>query len=214
MKIDLHTHTHRSGDSTTTYEEYIEAFQSSNLDKVAVTDHLTIEGALNLRERLGDTIIIGQEFRVKEGELIGLFIEKKIPPGLDARTASKMIRDQGGLVYVPHPGDQGRTSLTYETLSMLANEKMIDIIEIGNSRWSPNGFNQKAQSIATKTSVSTGAGSDSHVETAIGSSYCDLGDAPWNDSSQFLLALSGASLTIDWFDPPRKWKSRIVPSSH
>ena len=215
MRIDLHTHTHRSGDSTTTFDDYVTAFQESGLDYVAVTDHLTIEGAVELRRRLGEAVIVGQETRVAEGELIGLFLTERIPPGLNAAQAAGRIRDQGGLVYVPHPGDAVRVSVSLADLADLCRRGLADIVEVANSKVAPHGSIPAARTIAEANGVALGAGSDAHVEAAIGSTYVLAPGVGIVGPADLLRSLADGEIHSVHFDPPRRWRPRIVPpTSH
>ena len=213
MRIDLHTHTHRSGDSTTTMAEFCQGVDAAHLDYVAVTDHLTIEGAVQLRGLLGARIIIGQEMRVTEGELIGLFLERQIPPGLRAAQAAARIREQGGLVYAPHAGDGSRVSLSLADLGQLCENGLIDIVEVANSKAKPSAILPGTEKIAQLFGVAEGAGSDAHVESALGSTYVDVGDAPVSNPAELLAALRVGSVHATYCDPPRAFRSRIVPAS-
>ena len=213
MKLDLHTHTHRSGDSTTTLDEYVIGLDASGIDVVAVTDHLTIAGALLLADLLGPRVIVGQELRVREGELIGLFLSERIPPGLRAVEAAVLIRDQGGLVYVPHPGDTGRSSIKDNDLWELASAGVIDIIEVANSKIAPNGLIPIASQVCARLGIAVGAGSDAHIETAIGSTYLEVPPGKVASSTELLAALAHGKVHAQYFDPPRGWRARIVPAS-
>lgn len=200
-----------SGDSTTTLEEFSEEFSRSSLDKVAITDHLTCRGARELHRLFGDRIILGQEFRVKEGEMIALFIEREIPPSLDAREASKRIRSQGGLVYIPHPGDKNRSSMGFETLSRLCSEGFVDIIEVANSKIKSELLMKEATDLAQKHGIAMAGGSDSHVPSSLASSFVELKD--FHDSPSLLASLSGEpNIHYSYCDPPRTWRARILPS--
>ncbi|MDA8384798.1 MAG: PHP domain-containing protein [Actinomycetota bacterium] len=215
MRIDLHTHTHRSGDSTTTFDDYVEAFLKSELDYVAVTDHLTIDGALALHAMLGDAVIVGQEMRVAEGELIGLFLAERIPPGLTAEKAAGVIRAQGGLVYVPHPGDAVRVSISLACLKELCSRELVDIIEVANSKVAPDGAIPGARAITAAHGVAEGAGSDAHVESAIGSTYVAAPEMKIDGPGALLRALASGEVRSTHSDPPRRWRPRIVPpASH
>ncbi len=201
-----------SGDSTTTLEEFSDEFSHSCLDKVAVTDHLTCRGARELQRLFGDRIIVGQEFRVKEGEMIALFIEREIPPSLDAREASKRIRSQGGLVYIPHPGDKSRSSMGFDTLSLLCVEGFVDIIEVANSKIKSELLMKEAVDLAQKNGTAMAAGSDSHVPSSLASSFAKLKD--FHDAQSLLASLMGeTNIHYSYCDPPRTWRARVLPST-
>ena len=200
-----------SGDSTTTLEEFSKAFSLSTLDKVAITDHLTCRGGRELRRLFGERIILGQEFRVKEGEMIALYIEQEIPPSLDAKEAAKRIRSQGGLVYIPHPGDRKRASMSFETLSRLAPEGVVDIIEVANSKIKDAHLMNQARDLAKQYGIAIAGGSDSHVPSSLASSFVDLKE--FHDSPSLLASLAGETdIHYSCCDPPRPWRARVLPS--
>lgn len=213
MRLDLHTHTYRSGDSTTTIPEYLEGLAAGEIDLAAITDHLSIEGALELAEMLPGRIIVGQEFRVREGELIGLFLTQRIPPALTALEAATLIRAQGGLVYVPHPGDRARSSIGERDLDNLAAAGAIDVIEVANSKIAPSGWIPIALKVCARYGIAQGAGSDAHVESAIGSTWIECRDRNIACATDLLEALSEGKIHTRHLDPPRAWRARIVPSN-
>lgn len=213
MRLDLHTHTYRSGDSTTTIPEYLGGLAAGEIDLAAVTDHLSIEGALELAEMVPGRIIVGQEFRVREGELIGLFLTQRIPPALTAIEAAAVIHAQGGLVYVPHPGDLGRSSIGDRDLEVLAATGAIDIIEVANSKIAPSGWIPIALEACVRFGIAQGAGSDAHVESAIGSTWIECRDRDIACATDLLEALAEGEIHTRHLDPPRAWRARIVPSN-
>ncbi|MDA8197213.1 MAG: PHP domain-containing protein [Actinomycetota bacterium] len=214
MRLDLHTHTYVSGDSSTTFDEYREAFLKSGIDIVAVTDHLTVDGALQLRQMLPNRVIVGQEFRCDLGEVIGLYLEESIPPLLTFAAAIDRIRDQGGLVMIPHPNDLVRVSIDLEEVEDFARRGFIDIIEAGNSKSKPDGTCKGARAFAERFSIPMVSNSDAHVEGAIGSSFTETDSGvDCSDPESLLEALKSSNCKISYFDPPRRWRSRVVPSS-
>ncbi|MFM8601399.1 MAG: PHP domain-containing protein, partial [Actinomycetota bacterium] len=120
VRVDMHTHTMFSGDSTTTLDEIVEAVTESGIDVLCVTDHNALEGALRLRTLLEDAgfcrVVVGEEVKTHTGEIIGLFLTERIPFGETAVRTCEMIRAQGGLVYVPHPFDPMRRNITEDSL--------------------------------------------------------------------------------------------------
>ena len=113
---DLHTHSRASFDSLASPASLVRTAASRGLTHLAITDHDRIDGALEARERAATeapslTVIVGEEVRTTEGDLICLFLEEAIPPGLPADEAIARARAQGGLVGVPHPFDRLRGSL-------------------------------------------------------------------------------------------------------
>ncbi len=111
VRVDMHSHTMWSGDCTTTPEEVEEAVVASGIDVLCITDHNAIRGAIELRDRLPCRVVVGEELRTHAGEVIGLFLNERVPFGVTAHEAATRIRAQGGLVYIPHPFDPVRHNL-------------------------------------------------------------------------------------------------------
>lgn len=212
LRLDCHLHTMWSGDSTTTPDELVEAIAAAGLDAVCITDHSTVNGALALSDVLGCKVIVGQEQRTPSGELIGLFLSSRIPAGLrSARETALAIRDQGGLVYVPHPFDPLRHHLDEAVLNDLALSGLIDAIEVRNGKTSLEHLNARAAVAAADLGLAAGAGSDAHVPEAIGAVYVEVDD--FDDGQSLLAALRGGQVVGHHFDEARRFRSRIVPST-
>ncbi|MEJ2320059.1 MAG: PHP domain-containing protein [Gemmatimonadales bacterium] len=104
IRVDLHTHTRRSPDASLRPVELVLRARDAGLDRIAVTDHGEIDGALEARELAPDLVIVGEEIRCRgRTELIGLFLSERIPMGLPIEEVVERIRDQDGVVYAPHP---------------------------------------------------------------------------------------------------------------
>lgn len=189
---DLHMHTSYSSDCATTPEEFLAACEESGLKAVAVTDHNTIQGALEVSRLAprGLHVIVGEEIKTREGEIIGLYLREEIPRGLSARTTIKRIKEQGGLVYVPHPFDPLHTTPSYELLASCAAE--IDILEVYNPRITFTSFNEKARQLARKYDIPGGAGSDCHVVQGIGTAMLSL--RKFKNSQELLASLREADI--------------------
>lgn len=173
MKIDLHTHTRCSKDSLNQYDRIIEAVQRAGLDGIAVTDHNTFEGALEMQRRAPFIVIPGEEIKTTRGEIIGLFLSDEIPPGLTPLDTIDRIHGQGGLVYVPHPFDEVRGSrLARPALAEITPR--IDILEVFNARNALPRFNSRAREYAAGHGLLAGAGSDAHTYGEYGRAYVEV----------------------------------------
>ena len=210
VRVDLHTHTMWSGDSTTTPEEFAGAVSSGGLDVVCITDHNAIAGAVELRDRVDARVIVGEELRTAAGEIIGLFLAERIPMGVGHVDASRAIRDQGGVVYVPHPFDTMRRNLNEAALYELAELDLIDAVEVLNAKTSLGSLNRRAADFAAEFGIVGGAGSDAHVPEALGAAYVEIDD--FDGPMEFLAALANAEVVGHHWDEPRPWSPRIVPS--
>jgi predicted metal-dependent phosphoesterase TrpH len=212
VRLDCHVHTMWSGDSTTTPDELALAIAETRIDAVCITDHGTITGALRLAGQLDCYVVIGQEQRTPDGELIGLFLSERIPPGCrSAREAALYIRGQGGLVYVPHPYDPLRHRIDGGVLERLAGEGLVDVIEARNAKTSLEHLNAEAAATALRFGIAAGAGSDAHVPDAIGAAYVEV--AEFEGAAGFLGVVRQGTVVGHHFDSARPWRDRIVPST-
>ena len=136
IDVDLHMHTDHSSDCATPVDVLLATARVEGLGAIAVTDHNEISGALDARakaEEYGVKVIVGEEVMTgRQGEVIGLFLEEKIPRGMSLEETIAAIRAQGGLVYVPHPFDRMHSVPDYEHL--LAVVEDVDVIEVFNPR--------------------------------------------------------------------------------
>ena len=210
VRVDMHTHTMWSGDSTTTPDEFAASVTESGLDLVCITDHNDIAGAVELSDRLECRVIVGEELRTPAGEIIGLFLTERIPVGATPVEAAKAIRDQGGIVYIPHPFDPMRRNLSEMALNELADDGLIDAVEVLNSKTSLASLNRRAADFAIELRIAAGAGSDAHVPDALGAAYVDMPD--FDGPNSFLDALRVGTVVGHHWDEPRPWSPRIVPS--
>ena len=169
IHVDLHMHTDHSPDCATPVDTLLDTAKRVGLGAIAITDHNEISGALEARERAdGIKVIVAEEVKTADqGEVIGLFIEEKIPRGLTLQETIAEIRRQGGLVYVPHPFDRMHAVPDYEHLLDVVED--IDAIEVFNPRVAFSAFNEEAARFAAKYRIVAGAGSDSHVAQGLGS---------------------------------------------
>jgi predicted metal-dependent phosphoesterase TrpH len=169
IDVDLHMHTDHSSDCATPVEVLLAEAQQRGLGAIAVTDHNEISGALEARAKAsGISVIVGEEVKTKaQGEVIGLFLEEKIPRGMTLQETIAEIKRQGGLVYVPHPFDRMHSVPDYEHLLGVIDD--VDAIEIFNPRIAISEFNEEAVRFAAKYRIPAGAGSDAHVPQGLGS---------------------------------------------
>jgi predicted metal-dependent phosphoesterase TrpH len=196
VEVDLHMHTDHSPDCATPVEVLLETARDRGLGAIAITDHNEVSGALEARriaaEMGGIEVIVAEEVKTAEqGEVIGLFLEEKIPRGMTMAETIAAIRDQGGLVYVPHPFDRFHSVPDYEHLLDIVEE--IDILEVFNPRVALTAFNEEAERFARKYRIVSGAGSDSHVAQGLGSVRVRIHE--FDGPAEFLEAMRDADIT-------------------
>jgi predicted metal-dependent phosphoesterase TrpH/glycosyltransferase involved in cell wall biosynthesis len=194
VHVDLHMHTDHSPDCATPVDTLLATAKRVGLGAIAITDHNEISGALEARERAeGIKVIVSEEVKTADqGEVIGLFIEEKIPRGMTLQETIAEIRRQGGLVYVPHPFDRMHAVPDYE--HMLDVVEDIDAIEVFNPRVAISAFNEEAARFAGKYRIAAGAGSDSHVAQGLGSVKIRMRDFDVDDPEEFIESLRDADI--------------------
>ncbi|MHB9150796.1 MAG: glycosyltransferase [Thermoleophilia bacterium] len=192
IHADLHMHTEYSKDSTSSVEAVLATAREVGLGAIAITDHNSIDGALLARELAGDdlTVIVAEEVMTQQGEVIGLFIEDLIPKGHTFDETLSMIKEQGGLVYIPHPFDRLRTTPSYRV--MVDNLHRIDVIETFNARNMLPQFNLTAERFAAKYNVAAGAGSDAHVLPGLGTAMLRM--PTFQGPEEFMASLREADI--------------------
>jgi glycosyltransferase involved in cell wall biosynthesis len=192
IDVDLHMHTDHSYDCATPVEVLLSEARAKGLGAIAVTDHNEISGALEARAKAdGIKVIVAEEVKTAEqGEVIGLFLEKKIAKGLTLQETIAEIRRQGGLVYVPHPFDRMHSVPDYEHLLDVLDE--VDAIEVFNPRVAITEFNEEALRFAHKYRIPAGAGSDAHVPQGLGSVRIRMRD--FDGPEEFLESLRDADI--------------------
>jgi len=167
LKVDLHIHTAYSEDCWVPLEAVIEAAIEQSLDGIAVMDHNEIEGALHLAHMAPFPVIVGEEIASQDGEIAGLFLHEWIPPGLAMEETVARIKEQGGLVYVPHPlARDVPTAIGPQNLESIIDQ--VDILEAFNARILCQADNLAARDLAREHNIPMGAGSDAHFAREIG----------------------------------------------
>lgn len=210
VRVDLHSHTMWSGDSTTTPDEVHDAVVQAGLDVLCITDHNAVKGAVELASILPCRVIVGEELRTHAGEIIGLFLTERIPFGTSAADAARAIRAQGGVVYVPHPFDPMRRNLAEPALEELAAAGLVDAVEVLNAKTSLESLNQRAAHFAAQHGLAAGAGSDAHVPLALGAAYVEMPD--FDGPTDFLAKLHEGRVVGHHWDQHRPWSPRVLPS--
>jgi glycosyltransferase involved in cell wall biosynthesis len=192
VDVDLHMHTEHSYDCATPVEVLLAEARARGLGAIAITDHNEISGAHAARELAdGINVIVGEEVKTADqGEVIGLFIEEKIPRGMTLQATIAEIKRQGGLVYVPHPFDRLHSVPDYEHLLDVLDG--VDAIEVFNPRVAIMEFNDEAVRFAAKYRIPAGAGSDAHVPQGLGSVRIRMRE--FDGPDEFLQSLRDADI--------------------
>ena len=173
LRVDLHLHSNYSHDGRSSLQQLIARARECGLDRIALTDHNSFEGAANLARLAPGLAIAGEEVKTLEGEVIGLFITTRVQPFLRPHDAMDLIHGMGGLVYIPHPLDRHRSHFLAERLVELAGR--IDIVETYNP-WCEPAANEAAARLADELGKVTATGSDAHSAAELGLSWMEMED--------------------------------------
>lgn len=180
--------------------ELARRLRSYGISPIFLTDHDTVEGARQLHRDGMLATVTGEEISTREGDLIGLFLAEPVEPGLSAAHTVDRIKEQGALVYLPHPLDPRRRALQLDAVEQL--RARIDIVEVFNGRSSADSNSRAGQACEAIGAV-PGAGSDAHSLTELGRVYMELED--FEGPVDFLAKLEEARIVRD---PPR-WRLRL-----
>jgi predicted metal-dependent phosphoesterase TrpH len=221
IKVDMHTHSEYSPDSRTPLAEQAKAVRGAGIDVVCATDHNTIAGALRLREMAdGFRVIVGEEVSTRDGELLGLFLEREIPRDLSGEETIARIRDQGGIVVVPHPFSRNRR-YHFRRDALDRVWPTVDAIEVFNAREAFAGDNRRAAAYAAERDLAGAAGSDAHRPAEVGRAYVEMAEFVGRDDFVEALRsgtahgqLSGTRVhVLTRYDRIRKWLGRRKTAS-
>lgn len=214
-KVDLHAHTIFSRDCLTRPEKLIERARAVGLDKLAVTEHNNLAGALAAKKLAPDLIIAGEEIKTTHGEIIAYFVVEEVPRGLSPQETIARLRDQGAVISIPHPLDSLRRSAMGRE-NVLAVIDDVDALEVRNARCVRAADNRAAAQLASQHDKLRTAGSDAHTLSEIGQCYLRM--PPFDDVESFLAALAQAEATgeVSPFWPHfastwAKWRKRLAP---
>ncbi len=194
---DLHCHSSASFDSLSRPADLVRAAAARGLTHLAITDHERLDGALRARDLAPPelTIIVGEEVRTTAGDLLGLYLERAVPMGLSPGDAAAAIREQGGLVGLPHPFDRFRSSgasKVVEAAALAELAERVDFVEAHNAR-AFRGANEQAARFARDRERPGVASSDAHTSLEVGVAYTILPGDP-RTAAEMRVALQGARL--------------------
>jgi predicted metal-dependent phosphoesterase TrpH len=215
-KIDLHTHTIYSKDCLTRTADFLAQARALGLNKIAVTEHNRLDGALAAKKLAPDLVIVGEEIMTTQGEIIGYYLSEEVPRGLTPQETIRRLRDQGAVITIPHPLDSVRRSAMRRAAVMSVIDE-VDALEVLNARCVRNQDNLDAAELARQHNKLVTAGSDAHTLFEIGRCYLEL--PPFADNAaSFRTALSQAKVVgqTSPFWPHlsstyARWRKRLVP---
>ncbi len=191
LKADFHIHTKYSMDCSTQLKDIISRCEGTGVNCVNICDHDSVQGAIELQGMAGFKVIVSEEILTPYGEIMGMFLKERIPSGVSVEQAISRIKEQGGLVCIPHPFDGFRgLKMGIEDVEKLAGQ--IHVMEIFNARCTLSSYNNKAKAFASRYDIPGTAGSDAHSASEIGRTYVDMPE--FSGAVDFLAALRQGNL--------------------
>jgi predicted metal-dependent phosphoesterase TrpH len=191
LKADLHVHSNHSYDCRNKPEDIIKRCLDTGINCIAVADHGTAEGALIIQKLAPFRVIAAEEIMTQYGEVMGMFLKESIPNKIPFAEAVSRIREQDGLVCIPHPFDKpNRHGLGRKKLEQFIGD--IDIIEVFNARSPLTWFSKTSNTFADRYGKTKSAGSDAHTIREIGSTYIEMPE--FSDKQDFLSALKKGTI--------------------
>jgi predicted metal-dependent phosphoesterase TrpH len=165
-------HTCASKDGLLHPAEVIRIAKFKGLDRICITDHNTLEGALVAHRLDPDFVIIGEEILTEYGEILAFFVSEWVPPRLSPQETLNRLQAQGAVISVSHPFDRRRSGWTERMLETMLPQ--LDAIEAFNARALQAKYNERARAFATAHALPTTAGSDAHTAMEIGAAYLEM----------------------------------------
>lgn len=166
LRLEFHCHTIASPDSLVAPADLVRICREIGIDRVVITDHNSIQGALLAQEIDPELVVVGEEIRTTRGELLCAYVREEIPSGLEPTEALHRLKEQGAFISVSHPFDPSRSPWYSDGLDDIRQH--IDAIEIFNSRTFPRRANAKARAYAEESSLPGTVGSDAHTLGELG----------------------------------------------
>ena len=172
LKVEFHCHSNASRDSLNRVEDLVRTAHERGIDRLMITDHNTIKGALEAKRLDPELVIVSEEILTLDGELLAYFLTDEIPRGLPTEDAISLLRLQGAFISVPHPFDRRRHGWALDDLLRIA--PLVDAIEVFNSRCQITWINSQAAEFAQQHNLAGTVGSDAHTLQEVGRSTLRL----------------------------------------
>ena len=212
-QVELHSHTHWSKDCAVDFDAIIRRCERLAIDRIAITDHNTADGALAIQKIAPNLVIVGEEIMTAQGELLGYFMKETIPAGLSPEETIRQLRDQGAVISVSHPFDRLRKGAWHEEDLLKIIDK-VDAIESFNARCLFGQDNERALAFAEQHNLIGTIGSDAHSHVEYGRALARM--QPFEGAMDFLAALRTAefvrrysSFIVHFHSKTAKWSKKL-----
>jgi predicted metal-dependent phosphoesterase TrpH len=195
LKVEFHCHTNASKDSLTKPADLIRAARKKGIDRLIITDHNSVAGAVAAHALDPELVIVGEEIMTTRGEILAAFVKEEIPAGLDPHETIRRLKEQEAFISVSHPFDEMRQG-GWQEHDLLAILPQVDAIEVYNSRCMYSRFNRRAQAFAEKHHVAGTVGSDAHAAFEVGRSTLLLD--PFTSAAELRAVIRRGTPQVRW----------------
>jgi predicted metal-dependent phosphoesterase TrpH len=206
VRVEFHCHTQWSKDSLLNPRNLVDACRKKRIDKVIITDHNSIRGGLEGQQYAPEMVIVGEEIKTTQGEILAAFVGEEIPAGLEPNEVIHRLRDQGAFISVSHPFDRIRSG-AWNQVDLDRIIDLVDAIEVFNARCWYSEDNHKALAYAQLHKIPGTAGSDAHVAFELGAAGLELED--FNSADELRSAIQHAQvygkLSSRWVHLTSRW---------
>lgn len=192
LTVEFHCHTYASPDSLVRPADLVATCRARGIDRVVITDHNQVSGALEAYALDPELVIVGEEVRTTKGEFLAAFVSEWVPSRLPPLEAIQYLRDQGAFISVSHPFDPLRSGWSLRDLEELLPQ--LDAIETFNARSLLPHFNRRAAEFARQHVIPGTAGSDAHTLMELGRATMRLPD--FHDAESLRAALPSATFDV------------------
>jgi predicted metal-dependent phosphoesterase TrpH len=214
LKVDLHMHTCASPDGALHPRDVIRVARQKGLDRICITDHNRLDGALAAHRLAPEFVIVGEEIKIdRRCEILAFFVQEWVPPGLSAQETVERLHAQGAVISISHPFDRHRNQ-PWEESWLEEILPCLDAIETFNARAVHAEDNARAAAFAAAHNLPATAGSDAHTAMEIGAAYLEL--PAFTTADEFRAALPQAVICgqlspawVHFFSTVNKWRSRL-----
>lgn len=198
FRVEFHSHTIASKDSLLRPVDLVAAARRKGIDRVVVTDHNSIAGALEAQKLDPERIIVGEEIMTTRGEILAAYVTEEVPAGLSPQETIRRLREQGAFISVSHPFDRLRKG-GWELSDLEEIVPLVDAIETFNSRCMSPRFNAEAEEFAHRNGIPRTVGSDAHAAFELGRSLLVVD--PFHGPEELRAVIQRGVARVRWSPP-------------
>ncbi len=197
VRAEFHCHSSYSPDSSNRLEKLLETARAMGIQRLCITDHDTIAGALKASEMDPELVVVSEEVQTTSGEVIGYFLKEEVPARLPVLQTIALLKAQGAFIALPHPKDAFRAMWKPGELETIL--PLVDAVEVFNARCFKAEFNELALELAEQWHKPFTVGSDAHTYGEVGLATLSLPD--FQNAQELRESIRHASMLTERLSP-------------